>query len=114
MDDFRRYKFEKIEEIGDYNIDNFPLYLNSDGVVLIIKDKSEVIRDPTPEEAKFFCRPKRDSIKKGLTTCSSNESCSTNESEKLKKPKLSNSFKKDKGIVITVKKTESNELIKEE
>ncbi len=111
----KKFKFENIYEIGDYSIDNYPLYLNSDGSVLIIKDKSKFIREPTIDESLFYCRPKRESNKKTLVNCNSNGSCSTNESDNPfnhSKKALTKKKEKDNGIVITVKKTDSD--IKEE
>ena len=112
----KKFKFENIYEIGDYSIDNYPLYLNSDGCVLIVKDKTKFVREPTSDEFLFYCRPKRESFKKTLANCNSNGSCSTNESDNqpFSYSKKASNYKKDKdkGIVITVKKTDSD--IKEE
>lgn len=123
MDDFKRFKFENIYEIGELNIDNYPLYLNQDGLIVLVKDKSKLFREPTSEEIQLYCRPRKESFKK-MQTSNSNGSCSTNESENKANKSIgnnvgskrifSNNFKKDKGLTITVKKTNSDQILSNE
>lgn len=123
MDDFKKFKFEKVLNICDYNTDSYPLFLNSDGIVLLIKDSSDSLREPTIKEIEYCCRYKKkkeSSSVKGLVSSNSTESCSTNESDiknncntaKIKNKTFTNT-KKDKALVIKVKKATSDMHIKE-
>src|SRR5690242_4254251 len=82
-------------------------------IILIssIKDESKVLRDPTIEELRLYCRPKM-AAKRSI---GSNASVSSYTSNISMNSKISNSSKtgfnklkaKEKGVVITVKKNES-------
>ena len=126
LDDLLKTKFQNLYEISNYEIDNYPLYLNTDACTLIIKDKGVLARDPTPDEVELFCRPrvKTSLNKKSNTTSSSNSNnestdLSDKEKEEVNKKKVTvkNVYKnslnhyKDKGLKITVKKNIEESLL---
>lgn len=110
MDDFLKFKFENLFDICEFDIDNYPLYLNSDGCTLIVKDKSEKPRDPTEEEISLYCKPRNSVNKKTLGNSASNstiESSGSSDTDAVTAKKFNSKIKsmpKDKGLVITVKK----------
>lgn len=108
MDDLLKYKFETIYEIGEYEIDNYPLFLNTDGCTLIVKDKSDKPRDANETELQLYCRPRGNNTKKSLMSSASNSTLnSSGSSDNDANSKITKKIKpstKDKGLVITVKK----------
>ena len=65
LEDFEKFKvnlhlkkFENLFGLTENFIDNTPLFLNSDGNLLILKDETKMLREPNEEEIKQFCKPK--------------------------------------------------------
>lgn len=126
MDDLLKYKFESIYEIGEYEIDNFPLFLNTDGCTLIIKDKVDKSREPNEKEFLMYCRPRTNNTKKSIMSSASistqnSSGSSDNDGIQIANRKVKASQYKDKGLVITVKKNldggnfiNQNSIIQEE
>lgn len=104
MDDLARSKFESLLQLSEYKIENFPLFLNSDGFLLIVKDRSNLLREPSALERQFYCKPMNKN--QGKISLSSLNSTSTIDSngERNSRPKIRHDkYSKEKGIVITVK-----------
>lgn len=104
VDDLVRSKFESLMQLSEFKIENFPLFLNSDGFLLVVKDRNETLREPNALEKQFYCK----SLTKnqGKISLSSLNSASTVDSAcergSLSKVKQER-YHKEKGIVITVK-----------
>lgn len=106
----------------DYVIENFPFFISTDGFMLLIKDDSKIARDPTEEEMKLVCRPKfvGRSIKIGTKVNCGIHSSSLANGNLSNNGKLSTLNKingivsknkiKEKGVIIKVKKIESNDI----
>lgn len=115
MDDFKKFKFQNLLEVGDFMIDNYPLYLNSDGGVLVVKDQSEKIREPTPEEYQLYCRQRPAKDQKVISNSTELNDLKCDKTLTNGKTESKRKFKsefEDKGLVITIKKQDSS--IKEE
>jgi hypothetical protein len=75
-----------------------------------IKDDRSLLRDPTEEEMRIYCRPKSlKGSKKSISSASSYTSnSSTNSKLSVNRPFTKIRKEKEKGIVIKVKNTNSN------
>lgn len=116
LDDLQKYKFENVYEIGEFDIDNYPLYLNTDGCTLIVRNKEDKLREPTETEIQYYCRPRLSHNKKQLKQSASNSTLESSGSEKeIDRNKFNKyrSMPKDKGLVITVKKNTDIGLIEQ-
>lgn len=103
MDDLLKFKFETLSNISEFSIDNFPLFLNTEGCFIIVKDKSDKLKKPTEDDINYCYRPGQTHNKKTLGTSNSNSTIESSGSTSKFKKTDKYSFNKDKGLVITVK-----------
>lgn len=103
MDDLLKFKFETLLNISEFSIDNFPLFLNTEGCFILVKDKSEKVKKPSDDDIIYCFRPGQINSKKTLGTSNSSSTIESNGSTSKFKKTDKNSFQKDKGLVITVK-----------